>query len=75
MISSFGDRTTESLSRGGQGRDVRRYPVGILRSALRKLDMLDAAATLGDLRALPGNRLEVLRGDLEGLHSVRVNRQ
>ncbi len=37
--------------------------------------MLDAAHALGDLRAPPGNRLEALRGDLKGLHSIRVNEQ
>ncbi len=46
-----------------------------MKIALRKLDMLNAAAELQDLRVPPGNRLEVLRGDLSGLHSVRVNDQ
>jgi proteic killer suppression protein len=41
----------------------------------RKLDMLDYAAALGDLASAPGNRLESLRGDLAGLHSIRVNDQ
>jgi toxin HigB-1 len=41
----------------------------------RKLDMLDYAAALNDLSSPPGNRLESLRGDLQGLHSIRVNDQ
>lgn len=45
------------------------------RVALRKLDMLNAATTLGDLRSPPGDRLEALRGDLAGHHSIRVNEQ
>ena len=41
----------------------------------RKLDMIDFAATLNDLSSPPGNRLEALRGDLKGFHSIRVNDQ
>ena len=41
----------------------------------RKLDVLDYADALGDLRSHPGNRLEALRGDLAGLHSIRINDQ
>lgn len=43
--------------------------------AKRKLDMLDYAAALGDLASPPGNRLESLKGDLRGLHSIRINDQ
>ncbi|MBV8134508.1 MAG: type II toxin-antitoxin system RelE/ParE family toxin [Deltaproteobacteria bacterium] len=43
--------------------------------AVRKLDMLDAATQLMDLRTLPGNRLEALKGDRRGQHSIRVNDQ
>jgi proteic killer suppression protein len=42
---------------------------------LRKLDMVDAATRLDDLRSPPGNRLEALRGDRRGQHSIRINRQ
>lgn len=45
------------------------------RVAARKLDMLEYAAALTDLRSPPGNRLEALKGDLSGLHSIRVNDQ
>lgn len=47
----------------------------IEQSAQRKLAMLDAAETLQDLAALPGNRLEALRGDRQGQHSIRINDQ
>jgi proteic killer suppression protein len=43
--------------------------------ALRKLDMLDAATAVGDLRSPPGNRLELLKGTRAGQYSIRVNRQ
>jgi proteic killer suppression protein len=48
-------------------------PPEIQRAALRKLLILDAAATLGDLRVPPGNRLERLAGDRKGLYSIRIN--
>jgi proteic killer suppression protein len=47
----------------------------VSRVALRKLDLLDYAHTLSDLRAPPGNRLESLKGDLAGLHSIRISRR
>ena len=71
MIRSFSDRETERLARGER---VRRF-VNFERVALRKLAMLDAAHVLDDLRAPPGNRLEALRGDRAGQHSIRVNDQ
>lgn len=42
---------------------------------MRKLDVINAAKDLGDLRAAPGNRLEALKGDRKGVHSIRVNDQ
>ncbi len=75
MIVSFGDRRTEELYHGSRSAGVRRLPSELLRIALRKLDMLNAAHDLRDLRSPPANRLEALRGDLAGLHSIRVNDQ
>ncbi len=69
MIRSFRDKRTEALH---QGEPVREFQ-GIRAVALRKLDMLDAATRLSDLRAPPGNRLEALKGDREGQHSIRIN--
>ena len=51
------------------------FPADVMRAALRKLLMLDAAATVEALSLPPGNRLEALRGDREGQHSIRINQQ
>lgn len=75
MIVSFGDKATEALYHGRPSKQARRFPPDVVKTAVRKLDMLNAARTLGDLRSPPGNRLEALRGDLSGLHSIRVNDQ
>lgn len=75
MIAAFRDSATEALFHGERGRAVRRLPSDIRSAATRKLDMLNAARDLGDLRAPPGNRLEALKGDLQGRHSIRVNDQ
>ncbi len=75
VIRSFGDRATEALYHGDTKGPVKRIPADVRASALRKLDMLNAAHVLLDLRAPPGNRLEALRGELAGLHSIRVNDQ
>lgn len=73
MIASFADATTEELYHGQRKARSRRIPSELARVALRRLDALAAATTLDDLRAPPGNRLEALRGDLRGHHSIRVN--
>ncbi len=75
MIISFGNRVTEDLYHGVSSNRVRRLPPQILESALYKLDVLNAAQSLDDLRSPPGNRLELLRGSLSGLHSIRINSQ
>lgn len=75
MIASFGDRATEALFHGQSGKPVKRIPTDIQRVAIRKLDMLAAARELRDLRAPPGNRLETLKGEFKGKHSIRVNDQ
>lgn len=72
MIRSFADPDAERLF---QRRRVKRLGPDIQRAALRKLAMLDAATTLNDLKAPPGNRLEALKGDRRGQHSIRVNDQ
>ncbi|MBM3158073.1 MAG: type II toxin-antitoxin system RelE/ParE family toxin [Chloroflexi bacterium] len=75
MILSFGDSATADLYHGRETHHVRRYPSTIVSAALRKLDMLNAAYQLNDLRTLPGNRLELLKGPLAGYFSIRVNNQ
>ncbi len=75
MIVSFGDRATEDLYHGRPTSRAHRFPHDIVGLVLVKLDMLNGAAAVRDLKSPPGNRLEALRGDLKGLHSVRVNDQ
>ena len=72
MIASFADKETERLFRRLR---VRRLPAELHRVMLRKLVQLDAATALDDLRAPPANRLEKLKGDRAGEHSIRVNDQ
>ena len=71
MIRSFRNRDTEQLFADVA---VRRFGA-IERIARRKLQLLDAAMRLDDLRVPPGNRLEALRGDRAGQHSIRINDQ
>ncbi len=73
MIVSFGDKATEDLFHNRKTRRVRQYPPEILRRALQQLDMLNSSRELNDLRSPPGNRLELLKGDLQGFYSVRIN--
>jgi proteic killer suppression protein len=75
MIVSFGDDATADLYHGRNTHRVRRFSPALQRLALRKLDVLNAAYRLEDLREPPGNRLEALKGDLAGYHSIRVNDQ
>ena len=75
MILSFSDEATAALYHGKDTRRVRRIPPNIISVALRKLDMLNAAYRLNDLREPPGNRLELLKGELAGHYSIRVNEQ
>jgi toxin HigB-1 len=71
MIVSFRDRRTERFA---AGRHVREFS-GFARQAEVRLDRSDAATSLADLAALPGNRLEVLKGDRAGQFSIRINDQ
>lgn len=72
MIHSYRTRELERFHRDGVAPRPWR---AIAKVALRKLDMLDAAQELNDLRSPPGNRLEALRGDRAGQHSIRINDQ
>jgi proteic killer suppression protein len=74
-IFSFRDDATADLYHGRNTSRVRRFPNTILKIALRKLDVLNAAHKLDDLRSPPANRLEALKGDLTGFYSIRVNDQ
>ena len=71
MIQSFKDKKTEEFFAGDH---VRKFS-GFKKVAERKLVMLDSATTLQDLQAPPKNRLEKLKGDRHGQHSIRINDQ
>ena len=66
---------TADLFHGHRTARVRRVPPEVARAAVRKLDSLNAVRALAELRVPPGNRLEALRGDRAGFHSIRVNDQ
>ena len=71
MILSYRDRRTRDFA---LGKRVKPFS-GIERAARLKLDRLEAAVTLLDLAALPGNHLERLKGDRKGQYSIRINDQ
>jgi toxin HigB-1 len=71
MIVSYRDRRTERFA---SGHHVKEFS-GFARQAVIRLDRLDAATSLTDLAALPGNRLEALKGDRAGQFSIRINDQ
>ena len=72
VIRSFRGPATERLWSRQRTKEI---DSRIQRAALRKLVMLDAAEVLDDLRIPPGNRLEALKGDRAGQHSIRINQQ
>ncbi|MCY3777574.1 MAG: type II toxin-antitoxin system RelE/ParE family toxin [Candidatus Aminicenantes bacterium] len=72
MIKSFHCKDTEKLF---DRRLQRKFPTVLKKAALRKLEMLDAAESLGDLKAIPSSRLEALSGNRKGQYSVWINRQ
>jgi proteic killer suppression protein len=75
VIVSFGNKITDELYNGLDTKGVRRLPTDIISKALNKLDVLNGAHDLLDMRSPPGNRLEALKGDLAGFYSIRVNDQ
>jgi toxin HigB-1 len=75
VIQSFGDETTADLFRERNTRAARRISRDLWRGVQRKLKALDVAARLGDLTIPSGNRLEALKGDQAGRHSIRINDQ
>ncbi len=71
MILSYRDKRTMEFA---EGRRVREFD-GFRHQAEKRLDILDAATSLADLRALPSNALEMLKGDRKGKYSIRINMQ
>jgi proteic killer suppression protein len=72
MLRSLRDKRIESLL---VGKAPKGFPADLVRVAQRKLQMLDSAAALEDLMTPPGNRLEALKGNRKGQHSIRINDQ
>ncbi len=72
MIISFGDKNTEKI---WNGESIRKIPIEIQQIGRRKLRMLNNSQDVADLRVPPSNRLEKLKGNLKGFHSIRINNQ
>ncbi|MEY6432376.1 type II toxin-antitoxin system RelE/ParE family toxin [Thioalkalicoccus limnaeus] len=72
MIKTFADRHTQQLYATGKSA---RFPADIAKRASRKLEYVDLAARVDDLRVPPGNRLHALEGDRKGQHSISINAQ
>ena len=72
MIKEFKNREIERFYETGKSKKI---PSSLQKVALRKLDYLNAAHILEDLRVPPGNMLEALKGNLEGKYSIRINKQ
>jgi proteic killer suppression protein len=72
VIKTFADRQTEELFRTGK---AKRLPADVARRALRKLEAVDSAMQVSDLKVPPGNRLHALRGNRAGQHAISVNDQ
>ena len=76
MIPSFANAATEDIFDGRNSADARRLlPRDMWKIAFRKLDQINVVTHLDDLRVPPGNRLEPLRADRKGQHSIRINDQ
>jgi len=75
MIINFADQITEDIFNGLDTKHARRIPSIVWKVAMRKLDMLNAAHELKDLRVPPANHLEALKGRWTGSHSIKINDQ
>ena len=75
MIKSFKGKCAYDIYHGYNTKTTRAFPSQLIRVAGEKLDIIEAAEQLTDLRVPPGNRLEALKGDLKGKHSIRINKQ
>jgi proteic killer suppression protein len=72
VIKSFADRLTKELYETGK---TKRFPPDVAKRAARKLEYVDLATKLDDLRNPPGNRLHALEGDRKGQYSISINDQ
>jgi proteic killer suppression protein len=72
VIQTFADKRTKDLYESGK---AKRFPADVAKRAARKLEYVDLASALDDLRTPPGNRLHALEGDRKGQHSISINDQ
>jgi len=72
MINPFADKRTQALYATGT---AKRFPSDVAPRAARKLEYVDLATSLDDLKVPPGNRLHALKGDRQGQHAIAVNDQ
>lgn len=72
MIKSYKGKIAATIANGGRPKG---FPPNLVRASIRKLFMLDNASLLLDLRSPPGNKLEALKGNRKGQHSIRINQQ
>ena len=75
MIESFGNTLANDLFNDKNSKATKAFPPELRRAARRKLQYVHEAAYLRDLKSPPGNRLEGLKGDFKGFHSIRINDQ
>jgi proteic killer suppression protein len=75
MIKSFGNKIAQDLYNDKRSKTLSKFPSELLRVARRKILYIHDADQLIDLKVPPGNRLEALKGDLKGYHSIRINDQ
>lgn len=75
MIKSFGNKLAKDLYEDNRGKSLKKFPPELLRIARRKILYIYDADQLLDLKVPPGNKLEALKGDLKGYHSIRINDQ
>jgi proteic killer suppression protein len=75
VIESFGNALAEDLFDDRNSKATKGFPPELRRAARRKLQYLHEAGDLRDLKVPPGNRLEGLKGDWKGFHSIRINDQ
>jgi len=75
VIKSFGNALAEDLFDDESSKATKAFPPELRRAARRKLQYLHEATDLRDVKSPPGNRLERLKGDMKGFHSIRINDQ
>lgn len=75
MISNFRDKRSQDVYDGLSSKETRSFPVELHKIARRKLDYINSAGKIEDLKVPPGNRLHSLKGDLRGFWSISINDQ